>query len=115
MAPEQGAPGEIGELGPWSDVWGLGATLYHAIAGQTPFRRGSSGDGEASLDERFPQLTEPVRPWPARVPEELGHAMLACLRRDAAERPTAAELASAMQPLVAALPEKLVLGRQGKR
>jgi eukaryotic-like serine/threonine-protein kinase len=110
MPPEQCAPGEVGEIGPWSDVWGLGATLYHAIAGQTPFERGSSDD-DARLAERFPQLEQAVRPWPVTVAPELSAAVLACLAKDTAERPAAAELAMALQPLVAALPGRLRLGR----
>jgi eukaryotic-like serine/threonine-protein kinase len=105
MPPEQCAPGEAGEIGPWSDVWGLGATLYHAIAGKTPFSRGG--------DDQFPQLEEDVRDWPVRVPEDLSQAVLACLRKDPAARPTAAELALSLQPQVAALPRKLLLGRRG--
>lgn len=110
MPPEQCAPGEAGEIGPWSDVWGLGATLYHAIAGATPFPSGSSDEG-ASLAERFPQLEESVRPWPVRVAPELSAAVLACLAKKPEERPTAAELAIALQPLVAALPARLSTGR----
>jgi serine/threonine protein kinase len=110
MPPEQCAPGEAGEIGPWSDVWGLGATLYHAIAGATPFPRGSSDEG-ASVAERFPQLEESVRPWPVTVAPELSAAVLACLAKEPEERPTAAELAIALQPLVAALPARLSTGR----
>jgi serine/threonine protein kinase len=106
MPPEQCAPGDAGEVGPWSDVWGLGATLYHAIAGQTPFGRGAPSE-DAPREERFPQLVDEVRPWPAAVPAELSEAVLACLRRHPGDRPTAAELAMALQPLVAALPSKL--------
>jgi serine/threonine protein kinase len=114
MPPEQCAPGEAGEIGPWSDVWGLGATLYHAIAGRTPFAKGVSDD-DASLGERFPQLDQAVRPWPVPVAPELSEAVLACLRKGPRERPTASELALALQPMVAALPEKLRLGRAGRR
>jgi eukaryotic-like serine/threonine-protein kinase len=106
MPPEQCAPGDAGEVGPWSDVWGLGASLYHAVAGQTPFRRGAREES-APLEERFPQLVEEVRPWPLAVPGELSEAVLGCLRREPGDRPTAAELAMALQPLVAALPSKL--------
>jgi len=112
MPPEQCAPREAGEIGPWSVVWGLGTTLYHAIAGKTPFSRGDS-DTEAPVEERFPQLVEDPRPWPVRVPAGLSEAVLACLRKDPAERPTAAELALSLQPEVAALPRKLLLGRRG--
>jgi eukaryotic-like serine/threonine-protein kinase len=112
MPPEQCAPGEEGEIGPWSDVWGLGATLYHAIAAKTPFSRGIS-DTDAPADERFPQLVEEVRQWPVRVAPELSDAVLACLRKDPADRPTAAELARSLEPQVAALPRKLLLGRRG--
>jgi eukaryotic-like serine/threonine-protein kinase len=104
MAPEQCAP--RGDVGPAADVWGLGATLYHAVAGERPF---------PSAEQRFPQLTEEPRPWPDRVPGALSEAILACLRKDPAERPTAAELALSLQPLVAELPQKLVLGRRGAR
>jgi eukaryotic-like serine/threonine-protein kinase len=112
MPPEQCSPRQAGEIGPWSDVWGLGATLYHAIAGKTPFSRGSS-DTDAPRERRFPQLVDDVRPWPVRVEPDLSEAVLACLRKDLAERPTAAELALSLQPQVAALPRKLLLGRRG--
>lgn len=113
MPPEQCAPGEAGEIGPWSDVWGLGATLYHAVSGKRPFSRGSSDSG-LSREERFPQLVEDVRPWPVRVPPELSQAVLACLRRNTDERPSAAELALSLEPLVAALPAKLRMSRGGR-
>jgi serine/threonine protein kinase len=112
MPPEQCAPREAGEIGPWSDVWGLGATLYHAIAGKTPFSRGSSSE-ELPLERRFPQLVEEVRDWPVRVSPALSEAVLATLRKDTTERPSAAELALALQPEVAALPRKLKLGPRG--
>ena len=114
MPPEQCAPKEAGEIGPWSDVWGLGATLYHAIAGRPPFERGRA-DEDAPIEARFPQLTQPVRPWPVAVAPELSDAVLAAMRRDGEQRPTAAELALALQPLVAALPRRLRLGRGGAR
>jgi hypothetical protein len=47
------------------------------------------------------------------VPEALSDAILSCLRKNPSERPTAGELAMMLQPLVAELPSKLVLGRRG--
>jgi serine/threonine protein kinase len=114
MPPEQCAPGELGEIGPAADVWGLGATLYHAISGKTPFGSGSKETNDP-LETRFPQVVEEPRPWPVRVPDDLSDAVLACLRKDPVERPTAAELAMSLQPQVAALPSKLLLGRRGAR
>jgi eukaryotic-like serine/threonine-protein kinase len=115
MPPEQCAPGQAGQIGPASDVWGIGASLYHAISGTLPFSKPASRDDSAPLEERFPQLVEEPRPWPARVPEPLGDAVLACLRKDPAERPAAAELAASLEPSVARLPKKLLLGRRGAR
>ena len=113
MPPEQCAPGVAGQIGPASDVWGLGATLYHAITGQTPFARARSKDTDAPLEDRFPQLTDEPRAWPGNVPHDLAESVSACLRKAPDERPTAAELALSLQPQVAALPERLRLGRRG--
>ena len=113
MPPEQCNP--RGDVGPPSDVWGIGATLYHAVAGKVPFRRPRTREADAPLEDRFPQLEDDPRPWPRPVPAALSDAILACLEKDPARRPTARELALMLQPLVAALPAKLVLGRKGAK
>jgi eukaryotic-like serine/threonine-protein kinase len=89
MAPEQCEP--TGELTPATDVWGLGATLYQALAGWRPFPK-------PIPEERFRQLHEEARPLPPRVPRELSGAVLACLRPDPARRPTAVELFELLRP-----------------
>lgn len=106
MAPEQCDPGR-GAIGPPADVFGLAATLYYALAGRRPFPR----DGA----DRFPQLVRDPAPLPRRVPGALRDLLLAGLAREPAERPTALELASGLEPLVAGLPQRLVLGRRGWR
>jgi serine/threonine protein kinase len=113
MPPEQCVP--AGNVGPPADVWGLGATLYHAVAGRRPFSKPRSLDDGDPPEARFPQLTEQPRPWPVRVPDPLSDAIQACLRKDPDDRPTAGELALMLQPAVADLPSKLVLGRRGAR
>lgn len=116
MPPEQCAPKDHpGEIGAASDVWGLGATLHHAIAGEVPFPRAGDTPDSEGVDVRFPQLTAAPRPLPAGTPSALRDVVAHCLSRNPADRPTAAELVAAIEPVVANLPRRLLFGRRGTR
>jgi serine/threonine protein kinase len=101
MAPEQCVPD--GRLGPPADVFGLAATLHHAVAGEPPF----APDGE-----RFPQRRAAPRALPRRTPPTLAALLRAGLDPDPQSRPAAADLARGLEPLVAALPRRMTLGRR---
>ena len=116
MAPEQCDPSSWpGAIGPPADVFGLSATLFHAIAGNAPFPREKGARESGNLALRFPQLHEWPVDLPASTPPPLAEAIFAGLARDPADRPTAAELAGAMEPLLATLPRRLVLSKRGAR
>ena len=58
------------------------------------------------------QAARIVSRLPRRTPRELSAILHAGLDPDPASRPAAAELASALEPLVAALPRRMTLGRR---
>jgi serine/threonine protein kinase len=91
MAPEQCDPARFGEIGPPADVWGLGATLFECLTARQAFPADGVG--------RFPQLRNDPPPLPAKVPTALAAAVHASLVRDAAARPTAAEIDEMLEPL----------------
>lgn len=97
MPPEQCSP--RGDVGPPADVWGLGATLYYALAGRPPFLRPRTRDSGAPLEDRFPQIEDEPLPWPRPVPAELSRAVLGCLEKDPAARPAAQSAAAAFLAL----------------
>ena len=101
MAPEQCEPD--GRLGPPADVFGLAATLYTGLTATRPF---------PPCETRWPQLTATPAPLPRRTPPALASVLLAGLDPDPAARPTAREFAMALEPLVAALPRRMTLGRR---
>ena len=108
MAPEQCDPARFAELGPPADTWGLGATMYEALARRRAF---TSSDGE-----RHPQLRTRPDPLPKDVPAPLADAIMACLEPVPADRPSAAELAASFEPWAASLPgPRLGLFRPGGR
>ena len=105
MPPEQLDPLNRGPMGPPADVFGLGATLYHAAAARKPF---SSRRVEPWLDAEPP-------PLPADVPSGLAEPILACLRPNPAERPTARELAVGLEPVAERLGARRRNGRWRRR
>ena len=104
MAPEQVEPGGRGAPGPPSDVWGLGVTMFEAVTRERPFGRGDEED-------RFPQLHRDRAPFPEHVPLPLADIIDASLAVVPTARPTAREVSEALEPLVAALPKRPVIGR----
>ncbi|NOZ88011.1 MAG: protein kinase [Deltaproteobacteria bacterium] len=91
MCPEQ-ASREIDRMGPWSDVWSLGAILFHILTGRAPFH-------DANPKEAFLELLREPVPDPGELcreaPAELVEIAKKALSRDPAKRyQSAVQLAS---------------------
>ncbi len=79
MAPEQ-ASGSRGKLGPAVDVYGLGAVLYHMLAGRAPFQAASPIDTVLSVLEEDPLPPRVLNP---RVDPEIEMIALKSLQKPA--------------------------------
>jgi serine/threonine protein kinase len=116
MPPEQCDPiANKGRIGPPADVWGLGATLFHAAAGVRPFPREEGDRDSEDLHVRFPQLVHPPIDMPARLPDDLTELIEEMVAARPEGRPTAAEVAARLEPLIAELPSKMTLSRRGSQ
>jgi tetratricopeptide (TPR) repeat protein/tRNA A-37 threonylcarbamoyl transferase component Bud32 len=94
MAPEQ-AEGRSERIGPWSDIYGLGAVLYEILTGKPPF-------GGSSVTEAVRLVVEEEPEPPRRVCPSAPPALEAVCRRAMAKRPedryaSATELAADVQ------------------
>jgi serine/threonine protein kinase len=113
MAPEQCDP-TLAAIGPAADVWGLGATLFEAVSTEVPFPRAAGFDRTEPL-RRFPQLAGGDPAPPSSCPPELAEIVSACLAFEPAARPTAADVARGLEPLIGAIRPRRVLGRSRPR
>ncbi|WKN47105.1 serine/threonine-protein kinase [Nocardioides sp. Arc9.136] len=108
LSPEQAEPPRTGTPGHASDVWGLGATLFEAVAGHRPF---DHGDLDArDVRDRYPQVWADPRPLPDRTPHEVVKVVAAMLERDPAHRPLPHEVAEALEPVLDRLPRARLAG-----
>lgn len=94
MAPEQ-ANGQTEQITNATDVYGLGAALYHLLTGHAPFEGGTAYQTIRLLLEaepRNPQL------WNAKLDRDLSTICLKCLEKDPQRRyPTALALAQDLE------------------
>jgi len=93
MAPEQAYGGDIG---PHTDVWGIGAVLFEAAAGSPPFGQ----NGIASLNgSAGTTVSRGVRRH-RRLPGELTRAIDGCLEMRPADRPDVTALSQQLDRFV---------------
>jgi WD40 repeat protein len=119
MAPEQAA-GRWRDLGPATDVYALGATLYEVLTGRTPFRGETPAETIRQVIERDPIPPRVLRP---DLPRDLETICLRCLNKDVHRRyRSAAALAEDLrrflvgQPILARpAPARERLGKWARR
>ncbi|MEU4273534.1 bifunctional serine/threonine-protein kinase/ABC transporter substrate-binding protein [Streptomyces tanashiensis] len=90
LAPEQARVLGAGEVGPASDVFSFGCVLAYALTGRRPFGGGAVAAVVYRTVHEEPDLDG--------LPEALIPLVEACLAKDAADRPGAAEVRDALGP-----------------
>jgi serine/threonine protein kinase/tetratricopeptide (TPR) repeat protein len=87
MAPEQIA-GDPAAIGPRTDVFALGATLYHLLTGRPPFQAASAIETFDLVRTRDPAAPRSLVP---ALPRDLETIALTCLQKDPRRRYDSAE------------------------
>ncbi len=82
MSPEQ-ATGNHSQIGPQTDVYGLGAVLYELLTGRPPFQSKSELSILKQVEQSPPQPIQSIR---SNVPRNLSAICLKCLEKSPARR-----------------------------
>lgn len=82
MPPEQAA-GKIEEIGPWSDLYSIGAILYELLTGRPPFRASNPFETVRQVIELEPPSPRLLN---ANVPKDLETICLKCLQKERIRR-----------------------------
>jgi hypothetical protein len=82
MPPEQISK-RYGGIGPWSDVYGLGAALYHLLTGRPPFEGETPLDVVRRVTTEVPRLPRKLRP---EIPAGLEAVVVKCLEKRPKDR-----------------------------
>jgi serine/threonine protein kinase len=98
LSPEQGR--NLHAVDIRSDLYSLGCTLYHLLAGQVPFPGGTSLE---KLIRHTSEEATPVEAYRPELPPEVGAIVRRLMAKDAARRfQTPGELAAALAPFCTA-------------
>ncbi|MDF1665421.1 MAG: protein kinase, partial [Planctomycetota bacterium] len=90
MSPEQFSPGgSYGDVGQATDVWAFGATIFFALAGKSPFEKGTMVEIFQAISIDPPPTLQSIDP---SIPDWLNDLCSECLQKQADARPTMAEV-----------------------
>jgi serine/threonine protein kinase len=98
MAPEQIEP-SFGSIGPWTDVYALGAVLYALLTGRPPYEGRTMADILAQVVATpSPAISGLMR---TNVPQEVSEVCMRCMRKHRVERySTMPDLIRALRPSI---------------
>ncbi|GAA4899428.1 hypothetical protein GCM10025789_17060 [Tessaracoccus lubricantis] len=97
LSPEQ-ALGQ--QVGPASDIYGLGVLAHEMLTGKKPFDRTSP------VATALAHVQDPPPPLPEGTPADLDSLINACLAKEPEDRPTAALIAKLLEPVTVPVDEE---------